>query len=95
MAQREREDIRNALCQKGFREDNNDHYYYTLIYNNQVTSIFTKISKGSKYKTIQSGLLSLMSKQMKLSNKEFLDFIDCDLTDINYIKLLKERKILR
>lgn len=91
MAQRDRKNIKKALCAKGFIEENNDHYFYTFVYRNKITPIFTKLSKGSDYKTIRQGLLSLMSKQLKLSNKEFLDFIDCNLTLDKYIEIMKTR----
>lgn len=94
MAQRDREEIRSALCAKGFLEENNDHYFYYLIYNSKRTSIYTKISKGSNYRTIQRKLLSLMSKQLKLSNTQFLDFVDCNLSGEKYLELLKQKNIL-
>lgn len=95
MAQRERREIQKALCNKGFIEQNNDHYFYTLEYNGKKSAIFTKISKGSDYKTINQGLLSLMSKQLKLTKHEFLELIDCQMDYINYIKILKEKDILK
>ena len=32
MAQRDRRDIQRALTNKGFIEENNDHFFYTLEY---------------------------------------------------------------
>lgn len=95
MAQRDRENIRNSLAKKGFIEENNDHYFYTLIYKNKKTAVFTKLSKGTHYRTIQQKLLSLMSRQLKLSNHEFLELVDCDMTGEQYIQILKERNILK
>lgn len=94
MAQRARREIQKALCAKGFVEEDNDHYFYTLEYNGKKSAIFTKISKGSDYKTIQQPLLSLMCKQLKLKNHELLELIDCKINYINYIKILKGRNIL-
>ncbi|MHB8581048.1 MAG: type II toxin-antitoxin system HicA family toxin [Ignavibacteriaceae bacterium] len=93
MAQRDREDIRKALCKKGFTEENNDHYFYIFTYQNKKTSIHTKISKGSSYKTIQQSLLSLISKQLKLTNGELLDFVDCHLQIEDYLKILANKNI--
>jgi hypothetical protein len=95
MAQRDRERIRSSLTSKGFIEENNDHYFYSLIYQNKKTAIFTKLSKGSNYKTIQQKLLSLMSRQLKLSNHEFLELIDCEMTGEQYVQILKDKKILK
>lgn len=95
MAQKDREEVRKALCSKGFIEENNDHYFYTLVCNSKMTSIFTKISKGSKYRTLQRKLLSLMSKQIKLSQSQFLEFVDCKLEKKDYIKILREKHILK
>ncbi|PIW69624.1 MAG: hypothetical protein COW08_06180 [Ignavibacteriales bacterium CG12_big_fil_rev_8_21_14_0_65_30_8] len=94
MPQRKRKDIRKALIKKGFIEENNDHYFYTLVYKNKIQPIYTKISKGSKYKILQDGLLSLMSTQMKLSNKEFLGFVDCNISKDEYVALLQEKKLI-
>ena len=94
MAQRDRSDIQKALLAKGFTERDNDHYYYHFRYEGKITPIFTKISKGTAYKTIQRKLLGLMSKQLKLTNQEFLDLVDCTLTMERYIQLLKDRKVL-
>ncbi len=95
MAQKERSEIRQALCKKGFVEEDNDHYFYTLVYNQKKTAIFTKISKGSNYKTIHQALLSLMSKQLKLSNNEFLQLVDCSISGESYIEILKKKDILK
>lgn len=95
MAQRDREDVRRSLCSKGFVEENNDHYFYVYVYNSKRTSIFTKISKGSKYKTLQRPLLSLMSKQLKLTFSQFVDFVDCTFTAENYLAHLEEKKLIK
>jgi hypothetical protein len=95
MPQRDREDIRGSLTRKGFIEENNDHYFYKFVYKDKETSIFTKLSKGSKYKTLHQSLLSLMSRQLKLTNLQFLEFVDCDLDENRYIEILKEKKFLK
>ena len=95
MAQRDREDVRSSLCSKGFVEENNDHYFYVYVHNSKRTSIFTKISKGSKYKTLQRPLLSLMSKQVKLTFSQFLDLVDCSLTAEGYLAHLEGKKIIK
>lgn len=92
--QRDRTDIEAALQKKGFLKENKDHEYYTYYDNNRKTAIFTKLSFGSDYKTYGQSLLGKMSKQLKLSNKELLDLIDCDLSGEKYLEILKNKKIL-
>lgn len=92
--QRDRTDIEAALQKKGFLKENKDHHYYTFYSENKKTAIFTKISYGSEYKTYGQTLLSKMSKQLKLSNKELLDLIDCDISGERYLEILKNKKVL-
>ena len=92
--QRDRTDIEAALLKKGFFKENKDHQYYTYHQDNKKTAIFTKLSHGSDYKTYGQSLLSKMSKQLKLSNKELLDLIDCDITGEKYLEILKNKKVL-
>jgi len=92
--QRDRTDIEAALQKKGFLKENKDHQYYTLYNNNKKTAIFTKISYGSDYKTYGQGLLSKMSRQLKLTNKELLDLIDCDISGEKYLEILTNKKVL-
>lgn len=92
--QRDRVDIEKALQKKGFQQENNDHRYFTLFNDNKKTAIFTKISHGSDYKIYGQSLLSKMSRQLKLSNKELLDLIDCDISGEKYLEILKNKNIL-
>lgn len=92
--QRDRVNIEKALQKKGFKEEERDHRYYILYSGTKKTAVFTKISYGNKYKVYGKELLSKMSRQLKLSNKELLELIDCDISGDEYLKILKNRNIL-
>jgi hypothetical protein len=84
---RERDIIDAALQQKGFQRETGDHFYY--IYWNiggKKTMKKTKISYGSSYKTIGDPLLGQMAKQIGLTKKLFLEFVDCTLDRAGYEK---------
>ncbi|MGL6193315.1 MAG: hypothetical protein ACRC2T_00665 [Thermoguttaceae bacterium] len=83
---RKARDIDSALQKKGFcRELGGDHvYYYLTDANGKHLGILTKISHGMMGQTIGSELIARMSKQLGLSKKQFLDFIDCTLNEEDY-----------
>jgi len=93
--QRNKKEISSALLAKGFRVKSTHHQLYFLYYQNKKTHILTKISHGSKTKTYNNSLLSLMSKQLKLTKSELLELIDCSLDYDAYIKILIDRGHLK
>jgi hypothetical protein len=82
---RTRKEIDAALKRKGFDHDNGDHHYY-VYYNlaGQKTMKKTKISRGSKYKTISDPLLGQMARQVGLTKAKFLNLVDCTLDQQAY-----------
>ncbi len=86
--------IAKGLCAKGFQEDaKHDHRIFRLYVENKKTGIYTKISHGKSEYGDQ--LISLMARELNMENKSyFLKFIDCDVSYEQYIKTLKEKKIL-
>jgi hypothetical protein len=79
---RDRSDITSALKRKGFKEKKgeSDHDVYVLVYQGERQAVFTKVSRGSGYKTIGDELLSKMSKQLRLTNKQFRELVDCPMS---------------
>jgi hypothetical protein len=81
------------LKKKGFRKDethqSGDHIRLEFWYQNKLTRVRTKLSHNKQ--DINNSLIKLMSKQIYLTNKEFVLFAKCDLTQEGYEKLLKER----
>lgn len=84
----DRSDIEKALKAKGFilrDRPGDDHRYYD--YNTKAglkSTVFTKVSLGSKYKTLDDSLVAKMAKQLKLSKREFENYVQCTLTHDQY-----------
>ena len=89
---RKARDVESALQTKGFKADASHHWYYFLYYQGKKSHIRTKISHNET--DISKGLCSAMARQMKLTGRQFEDFVDCDLTGDAYIRLLIEAKEL-
>jgi predicted RNA binding protein YcfA (HicA-like mRNA interferase family) len=91
MATRSKLDIERALQKKGFQaERDGDHRYYSFRFSKDIT-IKTKVSHSSKGKDIPSDLISKMAKQCHLSKNDFLEFIDCSLSQEQYVSKLHEQ----
>ncbi len=87
--------VRKSLEKKGFIQEPNKHhnYYYLYDQDNKRTSINTHTSRNGQ--EIDDFLIGQMSKQLKLSKKEFIDLINCPLSYEKYIAILKEKKEIR
>ena len=85
--------VHSALSKKGFRvEKDGDHIrYYHLDSLGEETGINTKISHGALGATISKKLLSLMSRQLHLTKKQFLDLIDCTFDEDGYRAIMIEK----
>ena len=84
--------IDGSLRKKGFHKKEGDHLYYIFTVDGKKTSIFTKISHSSS--EIGDSLISCMSRQLHLSNKEFKEFVDCHITFEDYKQKMKEDGII-
>ena len=85
---RDAKDIGAGLEKKGFIRRSNDHIFYHLIVNGKKTVINTKISHGEK--EIGDRLLGMMARQLHLNRRDFLDLVDCPLTQDDYLKMLRQ-----
>lgn len=90
MAQADRRKIKTALETKGFKKRDNDHEFYDLLVKGKKVGILTKISRGSKYKIYDDGLLGMMARQLRLSKADLMRLIECSLSGDAYAKLLEE-----
>lgn len=89
----ERDDIERALAQKGFQLRPGDHRFYRLVVDGKETSIVTKVSTGTKYRTLGNDLVSRMARQMHLTAAQLKQFVDCSISAAEYVALLRTRGI--
>lgn len=90
-----RADVESSLCKKGFIEERDaDHRYFKLMYEGKYSGIRTKTSDGSKYKTLGDPLVAIMARQIKLDKREFFKFVECSLSQADYIQILLENNEL-
>jgi predicted transcriptional regulator len=78
--------LEKSLLDKGFIKTEGDHNYF--IYYTQdglKTAVKTKTSHTKKMKDIPDNLLSQMAKQCRLNKAEFLNLVDCPLSQDNNI----------
>ena len=91
----DRRDIERSLKRKGFsEEEDRDHRFYFFQHNGQKTAQWTKVSTGSKYRTIGDKLIAKMCRQVNLSKSEFHDLISCTLSGARYLALLQEKGLV-
>ena len=84
-------DVLKGLEKKGFSRSESDHTHLVLYVNGRKTQIRTKVSHGSS--EIGDHLINLMSIQVKLEKKKFIDLICCPLTFDGYLRELKGQGI--
>ncbi len=88
----ERRDIDSALTRKGFRVDqDSDHDKYWLFYNGTEQAIYTKLSRGTQYRTIGDDLVGKIARQLKLTKPKLEELVDCSMTGPDYRAFLKQR----
>jgi len=93
MATYKTSDFEAALAKKGFRPDATDHFRYWFYIGDKKTHIVTRTSHSEK--EYDEFLLSRRGKQMQLTKRELLDFIECRLSAEAYCQLLQDRGIVK
>jgi len=84
-------DIDAGLCGAGFvRTIDGDHVRYILT----ETNVKTKVSHGAMGDTIGANLISRMSRQLHLSEQQFLALIDGELSEDEYREILRNEGII-
>ncbi len=82
-------DIDTALCKKGFRRTmSGKHIQYFF---KDAPRIRTMISHGMGGAPLSADLISRMARQLHLTKSQFLDLIDCLLSEEGYRKILKDQ----
>jgi predicted RNA binding protein YcfA (HicA-like mRNA interferase family) len=89
---RDAADIAKALLRKGFQEKGGDHRFYHLIVDEKKTRVFTKMSHGKK--EVPDNLLSVMARQAGLTRKQFLELVDCPLSQGQYLGILRRANLI-
>ena len=86
-------EVRKALTSKGFvHDDNTTHEMYRFVYEGKITSIRTMISFGNKKElNSRSPLATRFQQQTLLQNKQLTDFLNCPLSEQDYIEILKSK----
>lgn len=80
--------IRRSLTKKGFAEEMTDHVVFVFSYDGRATSVSTHMSHGADGDDIGASLIGKMARQLFLSKKEFLDLIDCPMSEEDLREML-------
>jgi hypothetical protein len=89
----DRKDIEASLEKKGFTPVEGDHTFYVYWTTSGLkTSVFTKTSHGSSYKTLSDELVGKMARQCAMSTGQFKNFVKCTLSREAYEEILIETK---
>jgi hypothetical protein len=85
-------DIEKALLKKGFiKESDSHHNYYFLTVDGKKTDLYTYLSHGKNSKEYGSNLMDKVKKQLRFKDSNKAEnFLDCPMTSIQYIEMLKE-----
>jgi|GEM_PF-838683 len=92
----DRADILAALQAKGFEleQKNRDPDFLFFRHKGLTSAVLTKVSRGSRYRTIDDRLVSKMGKQAKLTKREFESLVRCSLTEQGFIAALSRQGVL-
>jgi len=90
-----RREVENSLLSKGFRSSDRDHEFFFLYVDGLKTSIRTKVSRGTQYKTLSDDLLSKMKRQLRLEKmSQLLELVNCPMTHAIYVQYLREHEMI-
>jgi len=82
--------VESALLQKGFTLEDGDHRYYFFFHARRQIAR-TKVSHGTKYKDLADALLTMMARQCHLTENQFLELVDCSMSQQEYEHFLHEQ----
>ncbi|HXB73341.1 MAG TPA: hypothetical protein VNY05_34200 [Candidatus Acidoferrales bacterium] len=84
----------NALLAKGFREvEGRDHRYFFFHVQGRKTAVFTRISHGQR--SLDDWMSGQAARQIHLSKRELLSYLECTLSGEAYLQLMIERAFIR
>lgn len=82
-------DVLNSLMKKGFVRSEGDHRHLIFYCNGKKTPIRTKVSHGSR--EVDDSLINLMSVQIRIEKKQFIDMVNCPFTHDDYLRELQSQ----
>lgn len=80
-------EIEASLLRKGFRKNSNKHRHLILFVDGKKTNVRTMVSHANK--TYKGALFDFVKKQLKLTNVQLREFIDCTLSEDAYVDILE------
>jgi len=89
-----RRTIDSAFTGKGFIKTTlgNGHFSYQLVIDGKIQNIRTKMSMGSSHRELGKPLISKMARDLKMTPKEFSDYVVCNYSYDEYVNHLKDSK---
>ncbi len=75
--------VEKALIENGFIKETGDYNYFRLYVNGKRTNIRTKTSHNRQ--EIGDGLIAQMAKQLHLSNRDFVRFVNGEYQRLNIL----------
>lgn len=95
---RARSEVIGSLTRQGkgfeLRQGGRDHDFLFFVHHGLTRAVFTKVSRGSKYKELGDDLLSRMSRQLFLTRQQFDSLIDCTWNAPEIVNSLRARGYL-
>ena len=89
-------EVGKALTRKGFSQfHGGSHEKYCFFDENGAkTEIFTVLSRKRRNTVLTKQLAGMMAKQLKITNRQFRDFVECTLDRAAYEEILRRKQIL-
>jgi hypothetical protein len=81
------------LKKKGFYDVPGDHKFLRFFHNGNLI-LSTKVSHGSNH-DLDDFLIGQMASQCGLNKKDFLDLVNCPLSEKKYISIIKEKGVIK
>lgn len=93
----ERKTIEKSLPKKGFVSvDQSKHQYFHHEVDGKRTGMYTFVSRGTAYKTIDDSLLSSMKQQLGLdSSRQVRDLLECPMSGDKYNEHLRGKGLIK
>lgn len=85
---------RTLLSKLGFVQSERDHHVYHLFDADGRKIIRTKLSHGSRGKSIKKGIFGAIARQTQLTKGQLENAVNCPLSRTDYSNILKEKDLI-